>query len=203
MGFRVLAILIAGLLSFGIAVIGDVRADDMSIINEESYYPEQPIFYRGNLYYAEMGKDRVIKWDGKRNAAFWTRQGCGPTSVARGTSDTLIVLCHLQNRLARIDLQGKTVKIFDRDNNGQGFGNPNGSVNDAKGGVYFSSSGQFGDQAPATGAVYYLGRDDSVRKVADNIWYSNGVALSHDGKKLFVSEHLGRKVLVYDVKGDA
>jgi gluconolactonase len=96
-------------------------------------------------------------------------------------------------------MSGHTLRFIDRDADGASFTDPNDSVNDKHGGLYFSSSGIFANQAPATGAVYYLDSNEVLRKVADKIWYSNGVALSHDGRKLFVSEHLGRRVLVYSV----
>jgi gluconolactonase len=150
-----------------------------------------------------MSMNRVIKWDGTKNVTFWSRPGCGPTSVGRGRGNTLIILCHLQNALAKIDLNGHTIRMFDRDDKGAGFLTPNDSTNDEKGGLYFSSSGIFADGAPRIGAVYYLGLDEVIRKVADRIWYSNGVALSQNGRRLFVSEHLGRRILVYDVKTDA
>jgi gluconolactonase len=187
----------------GLLMAGGTRAEDVTVINENSFYPEQPLWYRGALYYVEMSMNRVIKWDGAKNIPFWSRSGCGPTSVGRGRDDTLIILCHLQNALAKIGLNGHTIRMFDRDDKGAGFLTPNGSTNDAKGGLYFSSSGIFADGAPRIGAVYYLGLDEVIRKVADRIWYSNGVALSHDGRRLFVSEHLGRRILVYDVKDDA
>jgi sugar lactone lactonase YvrE len=193
------ALLLASTFGFGIAA---VHADDVTVINEMSFYPEQPFWYHNTLYYVEMGKDRVMKWDGTQNKPFWTRPGCGPTSVGEGRDGTLIVLCHLQNALAKVDLAGHTLRIFQHDENGAGFLTPNDSVNDDNGGLYFSSSGVFANAAPAIGAVYYLASDERIRKVASNIWYSNGVAISHDGKRLLVSEHLGRRVLAYPINRD-
>jgi gluconolactonase len=179
-----------------------LRADSMTVINENSFYPEQPLWHRDALYYAEMSRDRVMKWDGAKNTPFWTRAGCGPTSIGRGSGDALIVLCHLQNALAKVDPAGRTLRVFDRDDKGAGFITPNGSNNDKKGGLYFSSSGIFADRAPAIGAVYYLGPNEVLRKVADGIHYANGVAPSQDGSRLFVSEHLSRRVLVYPINPD-
>lgn len=202
-GFRNIACGL-GVMALSLTALGPAaRAGDLVPINEHAFYPEQPLWHDGALYYAEMGMDRVSKWDGRRNTVFWTSNGCGPTSVAEGQGQSLIILCHLQNALAKIDLSGRTVRFFDRDVNGRAFMDPNGSTNDKRGGVYFSSSGVFANHAPATGAVYYLDSNEVLRKVADDIWYSNGVALSHDGRKLFVSEHLARRVLVYSVNSDA
>ncbi len=92
--------------------------------------------------------------------------------------------------------------MITRDADGQTFMDPNASVNDAKGGVYFSSSGLFSPTAPAQGAVLYLAASGRLTRVAEGIHYSNGVALTPDGKTLYVSEHLSRRVLAFDVAAD-
>jgi sugar lactone lactonase YvrE len=188
-----------------VAVLGAgwASAQERIIVNPEAYYPEGPLWHGGRLLYTEMGADRVQAWDGTKNAVVWTRAGCGPTSIADGGAGTLIVLCHLQNALARIDLNGATIKMIERDANGAIFLTPNASINDRKGGVYFSSSGQFDPRAPAEGSVLYLGPGEDVpRRLAAGIHYANGVALSRDGRTLYVSEHLERRVLAYPVADD-
>ena len=169
-------------------------------INPRSFYPEGPVVVGHTLYYAEMGSDRVMSWDGKVNATIWKRPGCGPTSVSRGGEGALVVLCHEENEVARVTTTGKTLEIIDRDSSGKTFMDPNASVNDSHGGVYFSSSGVFSPDAPAQGAVLYLDARDHLTRLAEGIHYSNGVALTPDGKTLYVSEHLSRRVLAFDVE---
>lgn len=177
-------------------------AADVVVVNPAAAYPEGPTLVGDTVYYAEMGADRVLRWDGTRNAAVWSRKGCSPTSVARGSGDSLVVLCHSEGALVRIAPDGQTLDRISRDAAGHGFVNPNASVNDARGGIYFSASGDFSPVAPATGAILYLDRVGTLRVVAEGIRYSNGVALSPDGKTLFASEHLNRRILAYDVAGD-
>lgn len=184
------------------ALAGGAADGDRIVINPNSPYPEGPLTDGGLLYYAEMGGDRVMRFDGAENGVVWSRQSCGPTSVTRAGEGALNVLCHREESLVRISLSGETVKVIDRDSDGLKFRTPNASVNDGKGGVYFSSSGTFGPDTKSEGAVLYLDRDDRLHRVAEGIHYANGVALSPDGGKLYVSEHLSRNVLVYDVAGD-
>ncbi len=111
------------------------------------------------VYYAEMGADRVMRGTARPTRVVWSRQGCGPTSVARGGEGTLVVLCHREERSPGSRLRRRRrVAIIDRDADGRPFMTPNASINDAKGGVYFSSSGVFSPTAPAQGAVLYLAR---------------------------------------------
>jgi sugar lactone lactonase YvrE len=148
-----------------------------------------------------MGRDRVMRWDGSANRLVWSRRGCGPTSVAPYAGD-LVILCHLDGSLVRITRAGETLATIDRDRSGRGFVNPNAAIADGKGGVYFSSSGQFGPRAPAAGAVLYLDERGGLRRLAEGIHYANGVALTADGGTLYVSEHLSRRVLAFDVDAD-
>ena len=171
-------------------------------LNPAALYPEGPLLRAGTLYYAEMGADRVSAWDGQANRIVWTRPGCGPTSVADGGGGTLLVLCHRLNAVARITLAGETREIVSRDAGGRPFVNPNASINDAKGGTYFSSSGIFAPHAPAEGAVLYIDAGGRVTRVAEDIHYANGVALTADGGTLYVSEHLARRVLAFTVGAD-
>lgn len=171
-------------------------------INPRSAYPEGPVVDGGDVYYAEMGADRVMRWDGHVNVPIWSRAGCGPTSVARGAGGSLVILCDREQALVRITPKGDTLGVIAVDSDGRPFLTPNASINDGKGGIYWTSSGLFSPTSPSEGAVLYLDAAGGLHRLAEGIHYSNGVALSPDGKLLYVSEHLSRRVLVYDVAAD-
>ena len=55
----------------------------LTTVNPDSAYPEGPTVVDGVLYYAEMGNDRVMRFDGETNSAGLGRgTRCGPTTVA-------------------------------------------------------------------------------------------------------------------------
>lgn len=171
-------------------------------VNPHSAYPEGPTVVGGVLYYAEMGNDRVMRFDGASNSLVWTGDGCWPTAVAALGDGSLAVLCHRAGVVARISPAGELLGLTDRDADGRPLNNPNAAAADGAGGIYFSSSGTFAAGAPATGAVFHLDSAGRLSRAAGGIHYANGVAVSPDGKILYVSEHLGRRVLAFDIVGD-
>jgi sugar lactone lactonase YvrE len=181
-----------------VAVAAASAQGDRVVVNPRALYPEGPVHDSAGYYYAEMGADRVQRWDGTANRVVWMRPGCGPTSVAHYGGD-LVVLCHIEQAVVRVSRAGVTLGLVNRDRNGKPFQTPNASVNDADGGVYISSSGLFSPSAPAEGAVLYLAKSAALSRIAEGIHYANGVALSRDGGTLYVSEHLNRQVLAYSV----
>lgn len=165
-------------------------------------YPEGPLWYRLRLYYGEMMKDRVVVSDLEKTTTFWQKPGCGPVSVAPYRDNQLLVLCHLQNVVVKVSMFGVTLDVIDHDDRGQRFVHPNDSSPDDKGGVFFTASGEFDRSAPATGAILYLDRAGGLRRLAEGIHYSNGIAVDIPHHRLLVSEHLNRRVLAFPLLPD-
>jgi sugar lactone lactonase YvrE len=128
--------------------------------------------------------------------------GCGPVSVAPYRDNELLVLCHLSHQIVRVSPFGVTRAVIDRDDAGHSFVHPNDSSADDKGGVYFTASGEFSLTAPASGAVLYLDRDGKLRRLAEGIHYSNGIAVDLPHHRVLVSEHLSRRVLAFPMLAD-
>jgi sugar lactone lactonase YvrE len=185
----------------GVLLASGAVADDLILARAD--YPEGPLWYRQKLYYGEMMRDRVvISHDLKTTATFWERPGCGPVSVAPYGEKELLVLCHLLHVVVRVSLSGATLAVISRDDAGLSLVHPNGSCADGKGGVYFTASGFFSPSASATGAVMHLERGGKLRRLAERIHYANGIAVDTARRRLFVSEHLARRVLAFPVHED-
>jgi len=166
-------------------------------------YPEGPLWHRQKLYYGEMTRDRVtISHDLKTTATFWERPGCGPVSVAPYGEKELLVLCHLSHAVVRVSLTGATLAVISQDDTGLSLVHPNGSCADGKGGVYFTAAGFFSASAPTTGAVMHLDPRGRLRRLAERIQYANGIAVDTARRRLFVSEHLARRVLAFPMQED-
>ena len=158
-------------------------------------YPEGLLWHQGRMLFAEMGADRISILEGTAKRTFWTDAGCGPTSIAPFGPESYLVNCHLGRQVVQVSAAGVTGRRFRATPNGEPLQSPNASAGDGAGGVYFSDSGTFSIEAPATGRVYHLSFKGTMTEVARDIRYANGVAFDADSRLLYVSEHLGRRII--------
>jgi sugar lactone lactonase YvrE len=70
-----------------------------------------------------------------------------------------------------------------------------------KGGVYFTASGPW-ESEPIVGKIFYMDPKGEIRQVADDLHYANGIALSNDGKTLFLAESEASRVIQFNVQQD-
>ncbi len=74
---------------------------------------------------------------------------------------------------------------------------PNDFAPDGHGGIYFTASGHPG--TAIDGKVFYLAADGTIEQKADNVESANGVAVSKDGKILYVIETDGHRLLQFNI----
>ena len=176
-------------------------AEPPAVIAADAAYPEGPLWRGEGLYYAEMTRDRVMRWQEDATGVFWRATRCGPTAIAPFGEAGFAILCHLAGKLALVGPNGDTRRWVERDGRGLDLNNPNDVAADGAGGIYFSDAGPFHPGAPAAGKVYYLGPAGAPRKLVWDLHYANGVTLDRPRARLLVSEHLGRKIRVYPILG--
>lgn len=174
-----------------LAATPDARAEPL-----KAFYPEGPIVAGDRVLFAEMHMDRVIAWDAEGAETFYESAGCGPTAIAP-YGEGYVVLCHLTDEVHLVSEEGELTARLSEDLQGRGFVNPNDATADGKGGVYFTASGVFNRRAPAEGAVLYLDAEGIIHRLAHGLHYANGVHFDQDRGLLFVSEHLGGRIVSY------
>lgn len=172
------------------------RAQDTHKI--DAYYPESPLIHGEAILFAEMHKDRISAWDGEQKKSFYRKRGCGPSAVAPFRNG-FIVLCHISGQLHLVTSGGQRTGKIKRNEFNRKFNHPNDASADNAGGVYFTVSGEFAVHGADEGAVYYLGSDGNAQRLMSDLKYSNGVFFDPRSSQLFVSEHLARRILVFDV----
>jgi sugar lactone lactonase YvrE len=171
-----------------------VAAEAQPAVVASGSYPEGLLWHNGRMMFTEMGADRVNIIESGAAREFWRSAGCGPTSIAPFGANGYLVNCHHGREVVEVTAAGVTARRF-RSANGVPIQNPNASVSDGQGGVFFSDSGQFSALAPSTGKVFHLTAAGVMTEVVGQLRYANGVNFDPATRTLYVSEHLARRVL--------
>lgn len=174
-------------------------AADIKVINDKAAYPDGPIFIDGKLYYTENAGSSIDTWDGRINSVFWRSDGCGPSAIQLLGAD-LVVACSINNSIARVARDGKTVATYDRDKDGGSLQGPNDMAADGKGGVYFTASGPW-ESAPIVGKIFHMTEDGAIVEVANDLHFPNGIALGADGR-LYANESEAGRVISFAIRDD-
>jgi len=187
-----------------IAVSGASAAladSDIRILNSDAHFPEGPVWYRGNLYYVEYGRNTVTRWDGRRNTVFATEAGCGQSAVMPTVRGDFITACYDNGTIGRMSADGKVLSAYTHDHDGNRFVGPNDFAPDAHGGIYFTTSGTQGPTIDAK--VFYIAADGTISQKAVDLHSANGLAVSKEGGILYVVETEESRLLQFKIGPDA
>jgi gluconolactonase len=171
----------------------------LSVLNQDAHFPEGPIWHDGKLYYVEYDRNTVTVWDGKSNRVFAALKGCGPSAVIRTPRGEFLTTCYDSGTIGRLTADGKPLPGWDHDNEGRKFVGPNDFALDRDGGIYFTCSGEPGKSGNSN--VFYIAADGTISLAAPDMHNANGIALSLDGKTLYVVETDENRLLRFEVAG--
>jgi gluconolactonase len=191
----------AGIALMLLLALGTAKADDATKIETVAtglQFPEGTIFVANTLYFVDYGASDVLRMVDGKVQRVWHQSGCGANGLVQAGTD-LLVACYDSGTIAEITLDGRLIDTIRSDDSGQPFTAPNDLTADQKGGVYFTASGS----ATVPGKVYYRSVDRQVREVATGIRYANGLAVSLDGRRLYLAESEASRILTYEIKPDA
>lgn len=192
---RLLGLLVA------LSLAAYAHADGVRVINDDVHFAEGPVWHQGKLYYVEYDRNSVDTWDGQRNSIFWMQKGCGPSAVIPAAHGEFLVTCYDSNRIGRIAADGKDLPPYTHDKDGNALIGPNDFAPDHHGGIYFTCSGT----APGPtidGKVFYLAADGAISQRAVNVHSANGIAVSNDGKVLYVIETEVHRLIQFRIEPD-
>jgi sugar lactone lactonase YvrE len=184
------------------ALIGVSRADTV-LVDATAAYPEGPLWWGGKLLYVEYAGPGIKMWDGKQAKPYWSGKHCGASGLITYRGNHILVACYDANEIVELDETGKQIRAIDKDSAGKPFIGPNDFTADGAGGIYVTASGVYDLKAPISGTILYLSpAKGTLVEEANLIHYSNGLALSKDGKSLLVAEMLAGRILSFPVKAD-
>lgn len=147
---------------------------------------EGPVFDgEGNLYVADIPFGRIFRIDG---AGAWclVAEYDGEPNGMKFVDDRTLLVTDYKNGLMRIDVHTSQVTAHLQRRNTESFKGVNDLVLDANGNIYFTDQGQSGLHDPS-GRLYRLRPDGQLDMLLSNVPSPNGVALSPDGKVLYLA----------------
>ena len=185
-----------------LAFFAQAAAPKVRVLNADASYPEGPVWYQGKLYYVEYGRNAITMWDGHANHRVWTQEGCGQSAVVVDRRGEFLTTCYDNGSIGRFDAQGKTLPPYTKDSQGNKFVGPNDFAPDSVGGFYFTCSGDMSHGPVTDGKVFYIAPDGTITQKITEVRNANGIALSKDGKHLYVVETDANRLSVFDVAAD-
>ncbi len=164
-------------------------------------FPEGPVFDgEGRLHVVAMGSRDVLRVDGTGAVEMLVHTGGAPNGLAFGP-DGLLYVCDAGLRaILTVDASGRARVLTDGWEGGA-FAGPNDLCFDPQGDFYFTDPVGSSVESPV-GRVFHCTCAGEVRGVAGSLAFPNGLALSSDGRALFVVETLTRQVWAYEVLPD-
>ena len=154
---------------------------------------EGPVFDdAGNLYVSDIPWGRVFRVDTAGQWSLVAEYDGEPNGLKFLDARTLLVTDY-KNGLMRLDVPTGTVTPHLQRRNSERFKGVNDLVFDAAGNLYFTDQGQTGLHDP-TGRLYRLRPDGQLDLLLANVPSPNGVALSPDGKLLYLAVTRGNCV---------
>jgi gluconolactonase len=187
-------------------------------------FPEGPIALAdGSVLVVEIKRGTLTRISPEGELTVVAQCGGGPNGAAIGP-DGAVYICnnggfewsvvdgfllahgtpadYSGGRIQRVDLETGDVEELYTECEGRALRGPNDLVFDADGGFYFTDHGKGNSRDMDLGFVYYARPDgSSITCVASGMHGPNGVGLSPDGTKLYVSETTTGFVWWWDVKG--
>lgn len=154
---------------------------------------EGPVFDRkGNLYVTDIPWGRIFRIDPEGE---WTliAEYDGEPNGMKFLDDERLLITDYKNGLMTLDIASGKVAPFLARRNSERFKGVNDLIFDAEGNLYFTDQGQSGLHDPS-GRLYRLRPNRQLDLLLDNVPSPNGVALSPDGKVLYLAVTRGNCV---------
>jgi len=201
--------------------LDDLLASDakLEILVDGVDWCEGPVWFKGGLHFSDVKQNTNYRWTAKdgvwpyRQPSGYT--GTTPRGAEPGSNGMTVdpqgrlVMCqHGDRRVARLEPDGKTITALADQYEGKRFNSPNDLCYDAKGNLYFTDP-PYGlvdrNQSELKfNGVYLLRADGVLVRTPIDVKYPNGIAISPDGKWLFVavSDPANPVVMKYALQSD-
>ena len=160
---------------------------------------ESPRWHGDRLYFSDWSAGEVIAVDLAGHSEVIARVESLPLCTAWLPDGRLVIVSSPEGRLLELEPDGSLATHAD-------LGRPdwNDIVADGRGNVYVNRAGfnPMAGEAFRPGSVFHVAADGSVRQVADDIAFPNGMAVTADNAKLLVADSYRHQLVAFDIRPD-
>ncbi|MEM6689338.1 MAG: SMP-30/gluconolactonase/LRE family protein [Planctomycetota bacterium] len=166
-------------------------------------FTEGPAFdpSSGLTYFTDIPNTTIHTLDGDGNVGVLTKDSKHANGLM--VRDGKLFACEMDGQLVSYDLKTGKRSVLAEQHEGARFNACNDMVLDAFGGIYFTDP-LFRAPLPlpqGAQAVYYLSSSGDVKRLTGDLPAPNGIALSPDGKTLYVAPSKSSTMLACQVQG--
>jgi len=160
---------------------------------------ESPRWHEGRLWFANWGAEEIVAVDADGNAEVVAKGPPGLGWSIDWLPDGRLLVTG--RGLMRIEPDGSMVPHADM--SAAGVDDFNELVVDGRGNIYVNGGCDFHPGAGnAPGIIALVTPDGSVRRVADEIAFPNGMAVTPDNSTLIISESFAARLTAFDIDDD-
>jgi sugar lactone lactonase YvrE len=160
---------------------------------------ESPRWHGDSLYFSDWSAGEVVVADLTGQSQVIARVKSLPLCTAWLPDDRLIIASSAEGLLLRLEPDGSLVTHANLGRAGW-----NDIVADGRGNIYVNGVGfnPIAGEAFRPGSVSHVGQDGSVRQVADDIAFPNGMAVTADNSTLIVADSYRHQLVAFDIARD-
>ena len=198
---QVIASLLCGILYCGISL------NAQNVLKATGWMPEHTftsgiegpaVDSEGNLYavnYKKEGTIGIVRPDGSHGCFLVLPEGSTGNSIRFGKDGNMYVADYTGHNILKVDMKSKKISVFAHEPK---MNQPNDIVFASNGNIYASDP----DWPNQKGQLWLITPDAKVSLLETNMGTTNGIAVSEDGKRLYINESAQLKVWVYDICPD-
>lgn len=198
---RNLLCFLCGILCWAISMNAQNAVESKDLVEEHTFTSgiEGPAVDReGNLYAVNYGKEGtigIVRPDGTHACFVTLPEGSTGNSIRFGKDGDMYVADYTGHNILRVDMRTRKISVFVHEPE---MNQPNDIVFAPDGTLYASDP----DWPNNKGQLWRVTPDAKASLLETGMGTTNGIAVSEDGKRLFVNESAQLKVWVYDICTD-
>ncbi|WP_157002532.1 SMP-30/gluconolactonase/LRE family protein [Agromyces laixinhei] len=173
----------------------------MDVVLEGIAFGESPRWHDRRLWVSDWGRGRVVSLAPGGTATIEAEVASFPLCIDFTPDGRLLLVSSADGALLRRERDGTLVPQADLSTHAT---TPwNDIVVDGRGNAYINNIGfDFPEGEPRPGFVVLATPDGGVTRVADDLQFPNGMAITADGTTLVVAESYAEQLTAYDIADD-